>query len=518
MLITHKNISLLSFMLACSTFSPLVAEKALPEKILSIMQQPKYAHSTWGLYAKDTETGQVLYDLNSEKFFLPASTTKLFSSAALLHAYGDDYRFKTPVYAMGDIKDGKLTGNLVLVAQGDLTMGGRQDTPDTIAFTKMDHIYANTVPGAILTKQDPLQGINALAKQVAQKGIKEIVGDILIDDRLFESTERRGMLLTPIMINENVIDFVVNPMEIGEAANLTWRPAVEGYSVTNKVKTVAKEGKLDIHVTADATGKNMVIEGTIPTDQKEIIRTFALKDPAAFAKAAFIQALKKAGIAIKTSAGAPASLPATTTLQKSQPIAEWVSPPLSEYTKLILKVSHNVGADLIPLLLAAHKGEKTFDAGMLELGNFVTEVVKISPDSFVFLDGAGGDENRLTPQAEVAMLEYMRQQPSAQFQKYFDGLPILGVDGSLEDFAKKTDAVGKARAKPGTGVTFNLATQKFFLTTQTLAGYIEGKNGHLIEYMVGVNNAKLPSIEDVPAIFEDESQITATIYDLSGNE
>ena len=194
----------------------------------------------------------------------------------------------------------------------------------------------------------------------------------------------------------------------------------------------------------------------------------------------------------------------------------WVSPPLSEYTKLILKVSHNIGADLIPLLLAAQKGEKTFDVGMRALGNFVVDNVKISPDSFVFLDGAGGDENRLTPHAEVAMLEYMYKQPPAQFKKYFDGLPVLGVDGSLADFAKNTSAVEKARAKPGTGVTFNLATQKFFLTTQTLAGYIEGKNGHLIEYMVGVNNAKLPTIEDVPVIFEDESQITAIIYELSG--
>lgn len=517
-MLTRKDFSLLSLMVACTSFSSLSAEKALPEKILSIMQQPKYAHSLWGIYVKDAETGQVLYDLNSKKFFLPASTTKLFSSAALLHAYGDDYRFKTPVYAIGDIKSGKLTGNLVLVAQGDLTMGGRQDTPNTIAYTKMDHIYANTIPGANLTKQDPLQGINALAKQVAQKGIKEIDGDILIDDRLFESTEKRGMLLTPIMINENVIDFVVNPTGIGEAANVTWRPVVEGYAVTNKVKTVAKDGQLEIQVSADPSGKNMVIEGTIPADQKELIRTFAIKDPSAFAKAAFAQALKKAGITIKTPTGTPAVLPSEKTLHDSQVIATWVSPPLSEYTKLILKVSHNVGADLIPLLLAAHKGEKTFDAGMLELGNFVTDVVKISPDSFVFLDGAGGDENRLTPQAEVSMLEYMRKQSPAQFQKYFDGLPILGVDGSLEDFAKKTAAVGKARAKPGTGVTFNLATQKFFLTTQTLAGYIEGKNGHLIEYMVGVNNAKLPSIEDVPGIFEDESQITAIIYDLSGNE
>src|SRR5262249_41883928 len=113
-------------------------EKDLPEKIQKIMRQPKYEHATWGIYVRDAETGKVLYDLNSEKMFLPASTTKLFTAAALLNAYGDNYRFKTPVYAFGTIKNGHLDGQLVLVAQGDLTLGGRQ-ADDTIQFTKLDH-------------------------------------------------------------------------------------------------------------------------------------------------------------------------------------------------------------------------------------------------------------------------------------------------------------------------------------------------------------------------------------------
>src|ERR1700728_150284 len=105
--------------------------KALPEDMLKIMHQPKYEHGIWGIYVKDLETGEVLFDLNSDKLFSPASTTKLFSVAALLHAFGDDYRFKTPIYAAGNIVNGKLNGDLILVAQGDLTLGGRQPNPDT---------------------------------------------------------------------------------------------------------------------------------------------------------------------------------------------------------------------------------------------------------------------------------------------------------------------------------------------------------------------------------------------------
>lgn len=492
-----------------------VDETAIPESMVKIMEQPKYLHSTWGVYVKDLNSGKVLYDYNGQKMVLPASTTKLFSVAALLHAFGDDYRFKTPVYAVGKIQEGRLDGNLVLVAQGDLTMGGRQQPgSDTIEFTKLDHIIANNVPGVILTKGDPLNGLNALAKQIKEKGIKEIIGDVLIDDRLFESTEKRGMKLTPMMINENLIDLVINPGEVGSSGTLSWRPKVPGYAVKNAVRTVSPGQPTEIEITSDPAGNTLLVEGTVATDQKDIIRTFSIQDPNHFARAAFIQALKAQGILVNLPEKGP-SLPNQNTLSSMQPIAVWQSPPLSEYAKLILKVSHNLGADLIPLLLAAKKGERTFNEGMKTLGDFVINVVKIPADSFVFIDGAGGDENRLTPIAEVALLEYMKKQPKNQFQNYLQALPILGVDGSLEDFGKNTQAIGKIYAKTGTGVSINLATEKFFLTSQSLAGYIEGQKGQLYGYMISVDNAKMPTINDVLPIFEDLSQMSAIIYDLS---
>lgn len=84
---------------------------------------------------------------------------------------------------------------------------------------------------------------------------------------------------------------------------------------------------------------------------------------------------------------------------------------------------------------------------------------------------------------------------------------------TLEDFAKNTPAVGKVRAKPGTGVSFNLATGQFFLITQALAGYVEGKNGHLYAYMLAINNGKMPTINDIFPIFEDVCQLSSMIYE-----
>jgi D-alanyl-D-alanine carboxypeptidase/D-alanyl-D-alanine-endopeptidase (penicillin-binding protein 4) len=318
-----------------------------------------------------------------------------------------------------------------------------------------------------------------------------------------------------MMINENLIDIVINPSDEGESAKLTWRPQVPGYSVENQVKTVAKDGALDLEITSDDSGSHFIVKGTVPLGQKDIVRTASIDDPNEFARSAFIEALKNAGVKVNVPAESKSMSESLDSYKDRQQVALWTSPPLSEYAKLILKVSHNTGANLSPLLLASHDGKKTFEQGLQLIGKFIMDAVKLSPNEFVILDGAGGNENRFTPQAEVKLLEYMQKQSPEQFKSYMNDLPILGVDGSLEDFAKNTDAVGKVFAKPGTGIAFNAGTGKLFLITQALGGYVKGKNGHIIAYMLAVNNGEMPSIDDVFGIFEDVSQLSSMIYDNS---
>ncbi len=497
----------------CHFTSMYTAEKALPDNISKIMHQDRYKYSAWGLYVKDLQTGNVLYDLRSQELFSPASTTKLFSVAALLNAYGTDYRFKTPVYAVGKVHNNQLDGDLVIVAQGDFIFGGRFAGPNKVSFTKLDHINANEVPGVILTKEDPLHALNDLAKQIFEKGIKQINGDVLIDESLFETTLRRGYKLSPIFLNENFIDIVLNPERVGQPANLTWRPIIPGYKVVNETQTVEKGGKLAIEITPDEQGHTITVKGTIPADQHDLVRTFSVQDPAHFVRAAFIQALKNQGINVNLpSQDKPGKIRYYGDLK---PVAEWTSAPISEYAKLILKVSHNLGADLIPLLLAIKKDKKTFDDGMLILGDFIRQDVKLPIGTFVLEDAGGGNGNRLSPHSEVTLLDFMQKQRPKLYPAYLDALPTLGVDGSLEDFAKKSSGVGKVHAKPGTGMSINLAIDQYFLITQALGGYIEGKNGHIWAYMLVINNSQLSSLEEVFTVFEDVSQISSHIYDMT---
>src|SRR4051812_10696122 len=76
--------------LLIAVFSPAVAEDALAKRIDNFLAQPHFKTAHWGYLFVDLATGEVVLERESEKLFVPASTTKLFSTAAALDALGAD--------------------------------------------------------------------------------------------------------------------------------------------------------------------------------------------------------------------------------------------------------------------------------------------------------------------------------------------------------------------------------------------------------------------------------------------
>jgi serine-type D-Ala-D-Ala carboxypeptidase/endopeptidase (penicillin-binding protein 4) len=164
--------------------APGEARSELGPKVEKIMNSPLYRYGQWGYLEVDPSDGHTVRSLGpAKRLYIPGSSTKLFSVSATLDDLGFDHHFKTPVYAQGKVKNGTLNGNLVLVASGDLTMGGRTAPNGTVSYTPTDHTYANSVPGATLTPENPLAGLNEIAKQVRKSGVKRVEGDVVIDDR-----------------------------------------------------------------------------------------------------------------------------------------------------------------------------------------------------------------------------------------------------------------------------------------------------------------------------------------------
>ena len=347
-----------------------VAEDRVPPKVRELMESARYKQAHWGLLAVDLKTGEVRHELNSEKLFAPASVTKCFTVACALDAFGADHRFETPIVRRGEINDKwELVGDLILIASGDLTLGGRTTESGEIAFTDGDHTYASGGSESQLTPQDPLAGLNDLAQQIAKSGIKRVRGDVLIDDRLFDKAEGSGSgpgRLTPIYVNDNVLDFTITPSKAGEPAEVKWRPESHSLRIESHVETVAKDGKTDTSI-RDLGGGRLSVHGHIAEGNKPVLRVIEVTDANSFARALLIEALKHHGVVVDAPAAADHpldKLPPRDETLKLPSVAKHISPPFAENARLILKVSHNLHASTLPLLVAAKHGERTLSQGL----------------------------------------------------------------------------------------------------------------------------------------------------------
>ncbi len=254
---------------------PVRADDGLAAKIDAVINGPDYKHSRWGLLVVDNDSGRVVYEHNPDMLFAPASVTKLYTCAAALSALGPDYRFETPVYRRGDVTDGRLHGDLILVAQGDLAFGGRGAAHGTLQFKDHDHIYANWLSTRTeLTDADPLAGLNDLARQIKESGIKQVEGDVLIDDRLFARARGSGSgpdVVTPILVNDNVVDVRVTPAATaGEPATVELRPKTAYTQIDVQVDTVAESRP--VRLKAERVGpERFVVRGEVPVGGRPLV-------------------------------------------------------------------------------------------------------------------------------------------------------------------------------------------------------------------------------------------------------
>jgi D-alanyl-D-alanine carboxypeptidase/D-alanyl-D-alanine-endopeptidase (penicillin-binding protein 4) len=495
MLRSHRVAFALLCLLAANLF--LRADDHLAGKIEAVINGPDYKQARWGILVVDAETGKTVYEHDADKMFLPASTTKLYSCSTALDALGSDYRFETPVYRRGEVVKGRLRGDLILVAMGDLTLGGRTDPSGKLVFKDLDHTYANGPFGrAELTDTDPLAGLKALARQVKEAGIKQILGEVLIDDRLFPRARGSGSgpgLLTPIVVNDNVVDALITPGgTAGDPAVVTMRPETSFVQMDAQVTTVA-EGK-PTHLDIETVGPHrFTVRGQIPVNSKPYVRIHPVDDPAAFARALFIETLRREGVAVSTSPlqQPQGELPEREGYSRLTRVAVFTSPPFSEAIKVTLKVSHNLYASTLPLLVAVHHGKRTLSEGLRLQGKFLASL-GVPLKTISFAGGAGGaNADSVTPRATVQLLRALSKR--ADYPALFAGLPVLGVDGTLADaVGHDNPARGKVHAKTGTLTWMDLLNDRQLLRSKALAGVVTTAAGRELVFAMFVNDVPLP--------------------------
>jgi D-alanyl-D-alanine carboxypeptidase/D-alanyl-D-alanine-endopeptidase (penicillin-binding protein 4) len=474
--------------------APVMAQTELTKAIADLTSGPDYQGARWGILVVESKTGRVVYSRSAEELFAPASTTKLFTCAAALVHFGPDHTFETPLYQRGMVEKGVLHGDLILVATGDTILGGRRMADGKLAFKDQDHTYAGFFNDAALVEPDPLQGLRQLARMVKERGITRVAGEVLLDDRFFGPAPSSGSgprVVTPFQINDSLIDVLITPgQKEGDLATSTLVPKTTYAQVDVQVRTIGEKGKGQL-TTRRIGPERFEVRGEIPAGSKPKVVILAVDDPGAFARALFIEALKAEGIQVQASPLAlpRAELPGAGGYKNLELIGSLKSAPLKELLKVVLKVSHNLYASTLPLLLV-DKGLATVEAGMNREGEVLSklgvDVREISLES----GAGGGDGDRVSPKVMVQLLQKMRERPD--FPVYRELLPILGVDGTLATVVEKdSPAAGKVFAKTGTYVDNDLLNARRHLRSKALAGYLTTAKGTELTFALFVNDVHL---------------------------
>ena len=379
-----------------------------------------FAHANFGVEFFDLQTGEVIYALNPDKMFVPASTTKLLSEGTVLAKLGGDFRFHTFVYRTGPIdKHGRLKGDVVLVASGDPNLSNRVQPNGTLGFMDEDHTYGGpALPG------DPLAVLNELAKQMAAKGVRRIEGNVYIDTSLMPDGEREGgtrVVLSSIIVNDNLVDFTDKPgAKAGEPAVLTVSPETTYLRFVNKIVTGAADSKPTVGAEDPVTRPDGQVEvtltGSVPLGAETQTGEYPVPSPTKFATVALLQCITGAGISVKPPKNSQA--PDFAALKKfytpDNLVAEHTSPPLSEDVRITLKVSQNLHASMAQYLLgiyAAKAPNKVRDAGFKIENEFLT-AAKLDLDGASQGDGEGGDRADLfSPDFMCHYLAYWKTRP-----------------------------------------------------------------------------------------------------------
>ena len=468
--------------------APLVAQKVSDPGIQAILDRPEFAHASWGMEFYDLGTKRSVLSLNGDRLFVPGSTTKVVTMATALDVLGPDFRFHTRVYRTGPIRNGVLNGDLLLVASGDPNLSGRARPDGTYAFIDRDHSY-----GGMPLPTNPLAVIRELAEKVKASGISAITGQVVVDASLFEEGDRElgtRVVLSPLVINDNVIDIVVTPgARAGDAAAVLVSPQTSYVTVQSNLVTADSGTASTLDIAEDSTNRDhrtLILTGTVPRGTASNPR-WAVPVPSRFGEIVLSEMLNAVGVRAIARLGSRAQTPQLfkAMYADSMLVAEHVSMPLIAEATPLLKTSQNLHASNMPLLLGSIPSARAAKKSGFDLARELLIREHLDPDGAVQSDGAGGAAY-FSPAFMSRFLAMIADRPwGAAFKA---ALPVLGRDGTLALIQVKSAGAGRVFAKTGTFASFDELNQRTLVHGKGLAGYFTAKSGRSIAFAIYVNN------------------------------
>ncbi|MBN1542181.1 D-alanyl-D-alanine carboxypeptidase/D-alanyl-D-alanine-endopeptidase [candidate division KSB1 bacterium] len=462
--------------LRCAHHTTVSAEKCSSEKLElelnGLFGQPQFANAHWGVAIRSLETGQVLYQHNADKGFMPASNMKLFTTAAALIKLGPEFHYQTDILALGQIDSlGVLHGDLVVRGSGDPSISGRYTDGDITAVFRH------------------------WADSLRVRNIRRISGRVVGDDSFFDNeilgngwswdyqSDYYAAQISALSFNENCVDLLFLPGDsVGALTHCRLEPNTTYVTVENRVVTGAADSESEIYLQRQRGGNQVVCTGTLSISEDEKRDWVTVEDPTLYTATVLRQVLEESGIRVDGEAAVIEALgDVADGAKKPQLLFTHHSPPLNELIRTINKVSQNLFAELLFRTTArwiggagnaktAEKAEKEIFA---EMG--------IPPQFVVLADGSGLSRlNLVTPNSVVQLLTYLRRH--AYGELFYSSLPVAGEDGTLAKRMIGTAAQKNVRAKTG-----------YIGRVRALSGYVTTKDGEELAFSMIANNYTVPT-------------------------
>lgn len=419
---------------------PLAATAPLQQQVEQLLAAAPQG-TRFGLVVVD-EAGRELVAVNPDQRFIPASNTKLFTTAA---AYALLEGIDQPDAAGGTQVRLEPAGrggvsDVVLVGRGDARMSSAADCTANCLATLADAVAAKT------------------------RRVRHVVGDARLwpDQRWVPGMSWNnigtdsGTAVAALNLDDNELPLVVTASAPGQPAVVT----LPGYfTVRNEARTVAPGGQPALVVERGVHGREVRVSGTIPAGAAPWRERLGIDDPAHYAAWRLAELLTARGVRVTGEIQAryrpadaadrpqPGTAPAPAMPAAAAPaLASLVPPPLAEDIGIINRISQNLHAQALFRRLGAPTGSEEWAARRVRA---LFERAGLPPQGFELADGSGmSTYNRVSPRAMIALLRWVDRQPWGA--AWSASLPVPGGEGTLRRRFLGTPLAGNLAAKTGT--------------------------------------------------------------------
>lgn len=429
------------------------AETSLPAEVRSVLERRQIPASSLSVQVTDLESGKSVLAFNADKPQNPASTMKLITTLVALDLLGPSYRWKTEIYALGGVDNGRLDGDLLIKGYGD-------------PYLATERVWQ-------------------MLRNLRQEGIREIGGDLLIDDSHFQVRQEhpgafdrqplRAYNVGPnaLLMNFKVVRYWFEPDLAGNGVRVEVDPPLENLRVENRLALAnarCSGYQRGISITPNDSFDTMILDGRFPDRCRRYAMDRTALDHNAFAYG-LVSALWKESGGILEGGWRPAAAP-----DDVQPLLTFESLALAEIIARVNKHSNNVMARQLLYTLAA----ETFGPpGTEQGGRAVIEdwLSKKAPGAGpIQLDNGAGRsrEARISAADFATILAFAWRQP--YMPEFAASMAVSGHDGTLR--RRFDDAVLTGQAHLKTGSLDHVAA---------IAGYMQSRAGRRFAVVV-LNN------------------------------